>query len=59
MTRPTGWLKELTERSPRIAPGAPPTRRSIEREFWRQVAVGLSLEDAAVAVETDAGSGDD
>ncbi|WP_424348549.1 IS30 family transposase [Kocuria sp. CH-021] len=50
MGRPAGWLKELTGRSPMISPGAPSTRRSIEREFWRQVAVGLSSEDAAGVV---------
>jgi len=47
MGRPAGWLKELTGRSAMISPGAPKTRRSVERVFWRQVAGGLSSEDAA------------
>lgn len=50
MGRPAGWLKELTGRSAMISPGAPKTRRSVEREFWRQVAAGASSEDAAVSV---------
>lgn len=33
-----------------ISPGAPKTRRSVEREFWKQVAAGLSSEDAPAAV---------
>jgi len=47
MGRPAGWLKELTGRSAMISPGAPATRRSIEREFWRKIAEGVSSEDAA------------
>lgn len=50
MGRPAGWLRELTGRSAMISPGAPKSRRSIEREFWRKVAAGASSEDAAVAV---------
>jgi len=50
MGRPAGWLKELTGRSAMISPGAPKTRRSIEREFWKRIAGGVSSEDAAVAV---------
>ena len=48
--RPAGWLKELTGRNPMISPGHPGTRRSIEREFWKHVAHGLSSEDAAAEV---------
>ncbi|GAA1491600.1 IS30 family transposase [Brachybacterium sacelli] len=33
-----------------ISPGAPKTRRSVEREFWKGVALGRSSEGAAVAV---------
>ena len=47
MGRPAGWLKELTGRSAMISPGAPATRRSIEREFWKKIAEGVSSEDAA------------
>lgn len=50
MGRPAGWLKELTGRSAMISPGAPSTRRSIEREFWREIAKGASTEDAAATV---------
>lgn len=50
MGRSAGWLKELTGRSAMISPGAPKTRRSVEREFWKQIAAGVSSEDAAVVV---------
>lgn len=50
MGRPAGWLKELTGRSAMISSGAPRTRRSVEREFWKGVALGRSSEDAAVAI---------
>lgn len=50
MGRPAGWLKELTGRSAMISPGAPKTRRSVEREFWKQIAAGVSSEDAAAVV---------
>ena len=33
-----------------ISPGAPSSRRSIEREFWKEIASGVSSEDAAAAV---------
>ncbi|XJV90348.1 IS30 family transposase [Glutamicibacter creatinolyticus] len=33
-----------------ISPGHPGTRRSIEREFWKAVAMGVTSEDAASAV---------
>lgn len=50
MGRPAGWLRQLTGRSAMISPGAPKTRRSVEREFWRQIATGASSEDAALTV---------
>ena len=50
MGRPAGWMKELTGRSPMKSPGAPSHRREIEREFWKQVATGVTSEAAAVAV---------
>lgn len=49
MGRPAGWLKGLTGRSEMISPEAPKTRRSVERQFWKAVANGVSSEDAAVA----------
>ncbi len=50
MGRPAGWMKELTGRSPMKSPGAPSHRREIEREFWMQVATGVTSEQAAAAV---------
>jgi transposase InsO family protein len=50
MGRPAGWMKALTGRSPMKSPGKPTHRRHVERLFWRQIAAGLSSEDAAVAV---------
>lgn len=50
MGRPAGWMKELTGRSPMKSPGAPSLRREIERAFWREIAKGLSTDEAAVAV---------
>lgn len=50
MGRPAGWMKALTGRSPMKSPGAPSHRREVERAFWREVAKGLTSEDAAVAV---------
>jgi IS30 family transposase len=43
-------MKELTGRSPMKSPGAPSHRREIEREFWMQVATGVTSEQAAAAV---------
>ena len=50
MGRPAGWMTELTGRSPMKSPGAPSHRREIEREFWKQVATGITSEVAAEAV---------
>lgn len=50
MGRPAGWMRELTGRSPMKSPGAPAHRREIEREFWKQVATGITSEAAAEAV---------
>ena len=49
MGRPQGWVTEVTGRPSMRSPGCPPTRRGIERQFWRHVALGLSSEDAATA----------
>jgi IS30 family transposase len=43
-------MKELTGRSPMKSPGAPSVRREVEREFWREIAKGVTSEEAAVAV---------
>src|SRR5258706_10046623 len=50
MGRPAGWMKALTGRSPMKSPGAPALRRDVERLFWREIAKGLSSEEAALAV---------
>ena len=39
------------------SPGAPSLRRDVERLFWRQVALGLTSEDAAVAVGASQAAG--
>ena len=57
MGRPAGWLKELTGRNPMISPGAPKSRRSIEREFWKQIATGVTSEEAASVVGVSAAVG--
>ena len=50
MGRPAGWMKELTGRSPMESPGKPSLRREVERGFWREVAKGVTSEEAAAAV---------
>ena len=50
MGRPAGWMKELTGRSPMKSPGAPALRREVQREFWREIATGITTEQAALAV---------
>ena len=48
MGRPAGWMKELTGRAPMKSPGKPSLRRDVERLFWREIAKGLSSEEAAL-----------
>jgi hypothetical protein len=55
--RPAGWMKELTGRSPMKSPGKPSHRREVERWFWREIAKGLSSEDAAAAVGVSSAAG--
>jgi len=57
MGRPAAWMTALTGRAPMKSPGAPSLRREVEREFWRQVATGLTTEDAAVAVGVSQATG--
>lgn len=57
MGRPAGWMKVLSGRSPMKSPGAPSLRRDVEREFWREIAKGLTSEDAAVAVGASQAAG--
>jgi len=57
MGRPAGWMKALTGRSPMKSPGAPTLRQEVERLFWRQIARGLTSEDAAIAVGVSQAAG--
>jgi IS30 family transposase len=57
MGRPAGWMRELTGRAPMKSPGKPSLRRDVERLFWREIAKGLTSEDAAVAVGASQAAG--
>jgi len=50
MGRPAGWMKLLTGRDAMRSPGAPSHRREVEREFWVQIATGVTSEKAAEAI---------
>src|SRR3989344_1409724 len=50
MGRPAGWMKQLTGRDEMRSPGAPSLRREVERQFWVQIATGITSEKAADAV---------
>ncbi len=43
-------MKELTGRSALKSPGRPSHRREVERLFWKQIATGVTSEQAAAAV---------
>jgi transposase, IS30 family len=57
MGRPAGWMQELTGRSAMKSPGKPSHRREVELWFWREIAKGLSTEDAAAAVGVSSAAG--
>jgi IS30 family transposase len=57
MGRPAGWMTELTGRAPMKSPGKPSLRRDVERLFWREIAKGVSSEEAAVAVGASQAAG--
>jgi len=57
MGRPAGWMKELTGRAPMKSPGAPSLRRDVERLFWREIAEGLTSEEAGLAVGASQAAG--
>jgi IS30 family transposase len=57
MGRPAGWMKALTGRAPMKSPGKPSLRRDVERLFWREIAKGLSSEEAAIAVGASQAAG--
>ncbi len=50
-------MKELTGRSVMKSPGKPAHRREVELRFWREIARGLSSEDAAHAVGVSTAAG--
>jgi IS30 family transposase len=50
MGRPAGWMKELTGRSAMKSPGAPSLRREVQREFWIEIAKGVTTDRAAESV---------
>ena len=55
MGRPAGWMQGLTGRAPMRSPGKPSLRRDVERQFWCEIAKGLTSEDAAVGASQAAG----
>ena len=57
MGRPAGWMKELAGRSPMKSLRAPSHRREVEREFWREIAKGVTSEEAAAAVGVSQAAG--
>jgi IS30 family transposase len=50
-------MKALTGRSAMKSPGAPSLRREVERAFWREIATGLTSEEAAIAVGASQAAG--
>ncbi len=50
MGRPAGWIQKLTGREAMRSPGAPSLRREVERQFWVQIATGITSERAAETV---------
>src|SRR5450759_4950744 len=50
-------MTELTGRAPMKSPGKPSLRRDVERLFWREIAKGLSSEEAALAVGASSAAG--
>jgi len=57
MGRPAGWMTALTGRAPMKSPGHPTLRRDMERRFWREIANGLSSDDAGVAAGASQAAG--
>ena len=50
MGRPAGRIQKLTGRAVMRSPGAPSLGREVERQFWKQIATGITSEKAAEAV---------
>jgi IS30 family transposase len=50
-------MQELTGRSAMKSPGAPSLRREVQRAFWREIAKGLTSEQAGVLVGASGAAG--
>ena len=50
MGRPAGWMQKLTGRVAMRSPGAPSLQREVERQFWEQIATGMTSARAAEVV---------
>ena len=50
MGRPAGWMQKLTGRGAMRSTGAPSLRREVERQFWEQIATGMTSQKAAEVV---------
>lgn len=50
MGRHTGRMQKSMGRAAMRSPGAPSLRREVERQFWKQIATGITSEKAAEAV---------
>ena len=46
MGRPAGWMQKFTGRAAMRSPGAPSLGREMERQFWKQIAKGITSEKA-------------
>src|SRR4051794_39276161 len=57
MGRPAGWMTAITGRSAMKSPGRPSLRREVQRAFWREIAKGLTSEQAGVAVGASQAAG--
>src|SRR4051812_8178476 len=57
MGRPAGWMVAFTGRSPMKSPGRPSLRREVQRAFWREIAAGMTSEEAALAVGASQAAG--
>jgi len=57
MGRPAEWMQGLTGRTPMRSPGNSSLRRHVERQFWCEIAKGLTNEYAALAVGVSQAAG--
>src|SRR3954469_15701353 len=57
MGRPAGWMVAITGRAAMKSPGRPSLRREVQRAFWREIANGLTSDQAGVAVGASQAAG--